>query len=41
MVHNASDYYYKAMDKDKSYYFAIEAINENGVSIQQTKAKAD
>lgn len=41
MVHNASDYYYKAMDKDKPYYFAIEAINENGVSIQQTKAKAE
>ncbi|AFD08677.1 discoidin domain-containing protein [Solitalea canadensis] len=41
MVHNASEYYYKAMDKDKTYYFAIEAINENGVSLQQTKAKAE
>jgi xylan 1,4-beta-xylosidase len=32
MVHDANEYYYKAMDKGKTYYFAIEAINENGVS---------
>jgi hypothetical protein len=32
MVHNANEYYYKAMDKEKTYYFTIEAINENGVS---------
>lgn len=32
MVHNANEYYYKAMDKDRPYYFCIEAINENGVS---------
>jgi xylan 1,4-beta-xylosidase len=32
MVHTASEYYFKAMDKDIPYYFSIEAINENGVS---------
>jgi xylan 1,4-beta-xylosidase len=32
MVHNANEYWLKTMDKEKSYYFAIEAINENGVS---------
>ncbi|MDI3318517.1 discoidin domain-containing protein [Pinibacter soli] len=40
MVHNANDYFYKAMDKEIPYYFAIEAINENGVSTL-TKAKAE
>lgn len=39
MVHNANEYYFKAMDKEKPYYFAIEAINENGVS-KQTKTEA-
>lgn len=32
MVYNANEYYYKGMDKTKTYYFAIEAINENGTS---------
>jgi hypothetical protein len=32
MVYNTNEYWYKGMDKDKSYYFSIEAINESGVS---------
>jgi hypothetical protein len=32
MVHSSNEYYFKGMDKDKPYYFRIEAINENGVS---------
>ncbi|MBI2729358.1 MAG: family 43 glycosylhydrolase [Sphingobacteriales bacterium] len=32
MVHDANEYYYKGMDLMKTYYFIIEAINENGVS---------
>lgn len=32
MVHNANEYYFKAMDKSLPYYFQIEAINENGLS---------
>ena len=32
MVHDANEYWFKAMDIKKPYYFTIEAINENGVS---------
>ena len=32
MVYSANEYYLKTMDKEKPYYFRIEAINENGVS---------
>jgi hypothetical protein len=32
MVHDANEYWFKAMDALKTYYFTIEAINENGVS---------
>jgi len=32
MVRSSNEYYFKAMDKDRPYYFSIEAINENGVS---------
>lgn len=32
MVHDANEYWFKGMDKEKVYYFCIEAINENGVS---------
>ena len=34
MVHGANDYYFKGMDKDRPYYFTIEALNENGVSVR-------
>jgi len=34
MVHNANEYYFKAMDKGLPYYFQIEAVNENGVSLR-------
>jgi xylan 1,4-beta-xylosidase len=34
MVHGSNEYYYKAMDKELPYYFSIEAINENGVSVK-------
>ena len=32
MVYDANEYYYKGMDLLKTYYFTIEAVNENGVS---------
>jgi xylan 1,4-beta-xylosidase len=32
MVHSANEYYFKGMDKEQSYYFQIESVNENGVS---------
>lgn len=36
MIHDFNEYWFKAMDKEKAYYFSIEAINENGVS-EKTK----
>lgn len=36
MVHDLNEYWFKAMDSQKPYYFTIEAINENGVS-EKTK----
>lgn len=41
MVHSANEYYYKAMDSQKTYYFAIEAINESGVSERSEVTKID
>jgi hypothetical protein len=32
MVHDQNEYWFKAMDSQKAYWFTIEAINENGVS---------
>ena len=32
MVHDLNEYWFKAMDSQKTYWFTIEAINENGVS---------
>ena len=41
MVYGANEYWLKSMDKEMTYYFAIEAINENGISklseIQEVK----
>ena len=36
MVYDNNEYWFKAMDKLKTYYFTIETINENGVS-ERTK----
>ena len=32
MVLDGNDYWLKTLDSQKTYYFTIEAINENGVS---------
>ncbi len=32
MVYGSNEYWLKTLDKDKTYYFTIEAINENGIS---------
>jgi hypothetical protein len=32
MVHSNNEYWMKTMDSQKTYYFSIEAVNENGVS---------
>jgi xylan 1,4-beta-xylosidase len=36
MIYDFNEYWFKAMDLQKAYYFSIEAINENGVS-ERTK----
>lgn len=41
MVYDANEYWYKAMDNGKAYYFAIEAINENGVSQRTQPMRVD
>ncbi|MBP6976762.1 MAG: family 43 glycosylhydrolase [Lentimicrobiaceae bacterium] len=32
MVYSANEYWLKTMDNEKTYFFTIEAINENGIS---------
>ncbi len=41
MVYDANDYWLKTMDKEKPYYFSIEAINENGVSAKTQPIKVE
>ena len=41
MVQGANDYYFKGMDKDRTYYFTIEAFNENGVSSRTPVQKVE
>ena len=41
MVYNANEYWLKTMDKEKTYYFTIEAINENGQSLTYPILKAE
>lgn len=41
MVHDDNDYWLKAMDKERPYYFSIEAINENGVSAKTRVIKVE
>ncbi len=41
MVHSNNEYWMKAMDSQKAYYYAIEAINENGVSARTAVIKVE
>ena len=41
MVLGANEYYFKGMDKDRTYYFTIEAFNENGISARTPVLKAE
>ena len=41
MVHDLNEYWLKTMDKDRTYYFTIEAINENGVSAKSEILKVE
>jgi hypothetical protein len=41
MVYNVNEYWLKAMDKEIPYYFAIEAINENGTGKRSQIIKSE
>jgi hypothetical protein len=41
MVHSNNEYWMKAMDSQKTYYYSIEAVNENGVSERTKVIKAE
>jgi xylan 1,4-beta-xylosidase len=41
MVYSANEYWLKTMDREKTYYFTIEAINENGVSASSQIIKSE
>ncbi|HOW25804.1 MAG TPA: family 43 glycosylhydrolase [Bacteroidales bacterium] len=41
MVHGANEYWLKTMDSEATYYFTIEAINENGISDRYPLVKSE
>lgn len=41
MVHDANEYWFKGMDNQKTYYFSIESVNENGVSVRTEVSKVE
>jgi hypothetical protein len=41
MVYTAAEYYFRAMTRDRAYYFRIEAFNENGISDRSPVVKAE
>ena len=41
MVHSNNEYWMKAMDSQKTYYYCIESINENGTSERSPVIKVD
>lgn len=41
MVYGANEYYLHALEKDKAYYYQIEAFNENGISKRTEVQKAE
>ncbi|MCX6316514.1 MAG: family 43 glycosylhydrolase [Bacteroidetes bacterium] len=41
MIHSNNEYWMKAMDAQKTYYYSIESINENGVSVRTQPVKVE
>jgi xylan 1,4-beta-xylosidase len=41
MVHSNNEYWMKAMDSQKPYYYCIESVNENGTSERTKVIKVD
>ena len=41
MVYKSNRYWFRGLDKEETYYFTIEAVNENGVSPQTTVLRVE
>ncbi len=41
MIYDFNEYWFKAMDSQKTYYFCIESVNEHGVSARGELRKVD
>ncbi len=41
MIYGSNEYYFTAMDRDKAYYFRIEAFNENGIGKKSKIVKVE
>jgi xylan 1,4-beta-xylosidase len=41
MVYGANEYWFKAMDRERTYYFEIEAFNEGGVSERSAAVESE
>lgn len=41
MVYGSNEYWLKALDLTRTFYFSIESINENGISEKSAVLKAD
>ncbi len=41
MVYGANEYWLKTMDNESTYYFSVEALNENGISSMSPTVKAE
>ena len=41
MVYGANEYWFKAMDGERTYYFQIEAFNEGGVSERSAAVESE
>lgn len=41
MVYGATEHYFRAMDRDRTYYFAIEAFNESGIGPRSKPMRVD
>jgi xylan 1,4-beta-xylosidase len=41
LIYGANEYYFTAMDRDKPYYFQIEAFNENGIGKRTKVVKVE
>lgn len=41
LVYDANEYWFKVMDREKPYYFSMETLNENGISVRTKVIKVE